>query len=271
MSAIIDVRELAPASSVRTRWLVNMVGEAGAACRFKKGLPGVDISPLNGIGSPYAGIVLGHITRWSVGLSIKSVFWRRETMIAVYLHECSHLLVFEQRRLRNLWTAAHGPVFFLIQLVLYHRVDSTRKYSFNLVCRSTLYDFADNPFDLNGTMSEWEWRSVVLAFGLKNYRQLAESNLSAEAVAEEAFNLWDLEVQGLDAEKQANAEQSVKLACLEAQIGELEHQRSASFAWRFLFSTGWAGVITLGVLAGGILACGVFALGYGLGLHRVFA
>lgn len=76
MNTLLDVRELGPASVTKAKWFLNMIGDAGAACRFQKGLPGVDIAPLNGIDGPFAGMVVPNITRWSVNLSIKSIFWR---------------------------------------------------------------------------------------------------------------------------------------------------------------------------------------------------
>lgn len=192
-------------------------------------------------------------------------------------------MILEQCRLKNSWTHAHGPIFLLIQLALYHRVDVLKKYEFKLVPRVNLYDFSDRPFDSNDSMPEWEWRSIVLRFALKNYRELAESELTAEGVAEEAFNLWGVHVQGLVADKEAKTEKAMELGRkaeewerlskerdgLQAQIKELERQRNVSFGWRFLFRIGWSGLILPGFLALALYTSFVAAIAFATAWHRL--
>lgn len=238
MSAL-DVRHLVPADTTKSQWLQNLLGPAGNACRFEKGLPGVDLAPLPSPDGRYGGEVPRLNWRWCVTISCSSPLWRKSDILRIYLHECAHLLVFGQERERDVFTQAHGPIFFLIQLVLFHRTDLAGERANAILRTANLYDYHDSPFSESDSLPDWKWRSAVLGFALKHYQRLAVSELSAEKVAAEAFDLWILEEQRLREDQERGG---TKLAVLRARVAELERQRKLAIVW------GWRFLSALGLL-----------------------
>lgn len=266
MSTPVPVKELALVDQAKSQWLNNILAPAVEKCRFER-VPGVKIIPLVGKN----GALAGHVPRinydWAVELGISSGFWRKDSILHTYIHECAHLYVFHEERQRGKYEYVHGPVFFLVNLVLAIRVGLKNSLSF--------YDYQNCPLD---GWNEWEWRSAVVAFALRHGQRLADSELSAEVVAREAWELWDKEHVELLARKAAPEQEAkekerltVECKSLQARVAALERQRDVSFRWRFLFLTNWPCVIAAGCFGGGVLASAMFAVGYGLGLQRVFS
>lgn len=272
-NTLIQVKHIAPADKCKTQWLNSILADAVQASRFERA-PGVRITPLSGPGTRFSGCVDRWNYEWAVQLSISVGFWRKEKIISTYLHECAHLLVINQERARGAYTLAHGPVFFLTNLVLCARVDATDKLPRELVRLIGLYDFQDSP--LKG-WSESDWRSSVVKFAFKHYARLAaNSELSGEAVAQEAWMLWELEhlsLIGREREKTAEINKNKGIEderdSLKAKVNELERQRDVSFGWRFLFMKGWSGVFLSGFLALGVYTSAVVAVTYALAFHRL--
>lgn len=267
MSTPVLVKELALVDQAKSQWLNNILAPAVEKCRFER-VPGVKLIPLVGKN----GALAGHVPRlnydWTVELSISSGFWRKSSILHVYIHECAHLCVFHEERRRGEYEYVHGPVFFLVNLVLAIRAgQSLDSLSF--------YDFQNCPFD---GWEEWDWRSVVVAFALRHGQRLADSELKAEAVASQAWDLWEkerVELLGRDRKQALEIKEKERLSgeckSLQGRVAELERQRDVSFTWRFLFVTGWPGVVAAGTFYGGILACLIFAVGYSLGAQHVFS
>lgn len=202
-------------------------------------------------------------------LSSSCQFWRKPAVLHTYLHECAHLLVYDQHRRRDARTPGHGPIFLLIQLVLFHRVDrSCPEYKFSIFNTACLYDFHESAF--NESVPECEWRSSAFSFAIKHYRHLAESDLSAEAVAKVAFDLWAQWTSEIRATEIAREKHSKELVSLRARVTELERQRDASASWRLLFMTVRGSAIAVGGSLAVTLGMMVFALAYKLGLQRAF-
>lgn len=272
MSVPVLVKHLVQADECKTQWLNTMLATAVEACRFEK-VPGVRIVPLSGPRTRFSGCVNRWSYEWAVQLSISVGFWRNEEIISVYIHECAHLMVINEERARGTYTLDHGPVFFLTNLVLCARVDAACNLPRSLVRLIDLYDFQDSPFE---SWPEARWRSSVVHFAFKNYARLADSDLSAEAVAREAWNLWEIEREDLlcrDQAKIAEIKEKNRLVdeCddLKAKVNELERQRAVSFGWRFLFGMGWAGLILPGFLFLAVYTSGVASIAYTAGLHRL--
>lgn len=267
----IRVRHLAPADETKTLWLNKILASAVEACRFEK-VPGVRIAPLSGPRTRFSGCVDRWNYEWAVQLSISVGLWRKEEIISVYIHECAHLMVINEERARGTYTLAHGPVFFLTNLVLCTRVDAACNLPRSLVRLIGLYDFQDSPLE---GWPDSEWRSSVINFAFKHYYRLAANiELSAEAVAQEAWKLWEIEYSSLmDRERERIAEIDKRndleneRDSLKASVNELKRQRDVSFGWRFLFMTGWSGVFLLGFLALGVYTSAVAAVAYAIGLH----
>ncbi len=113
-------------------------------------------------------------------------------------------------------------------------------------------------------------------FAFKNYACLADSDLSAEAVAREAWKLWEIERETLLNEEQSKiAEIKEKINLVnerdnfKAKVNELERQRAVSFGWRFLFGIGWAGLIFPGFLGLAVYTSLVASIAYATALHRL--
>lgn len=272
MNAPVLVKHLALADETKTLWLNNVLAQAVEACRFER-VPSVRITPLSGRRTRFSGCVDRWNYEWTVQLSISLGFWRKEEIISTYIHECAHLFVIKEERARGVYTLNHGPVFFLTNLVLCERVDSASNLPRDLVRLIGLYDFQDSPFE------DWpvnKSRSAVLNFAFTHYIRLAASDLSAEAVANEAWVLWEAEHETLlvlERAKAAGIEEQNSLAnecdSLKAKVKELERQRDVSFRWYFLFLTGWNSVFLSGFLALGVYTSAVAALAYGIALHRL--
>lgn len=269
MNARVLVKHLAPADDLKSEWLNNVLAPAVEACRFDK-VPGARIVPLSGVRTRYSGLVERFNYEWGVSLSISVGFWRRETIIHIYLHECAHLLLINEERRREVFAANHGPAFFLTNLVLCARVDSLAKLPRNFIRLMTLYDYEDCPLE------KWPpaaWRSAVIEFAFSHYAHLAESDLSAEAVAREAWNLWEIELKNLLAQDQTKADEIAEKNRflnerddLKIKIVELERQRDVSYGWRFLFMGGWKGLMLVGFLVFGVYTSAVVSISYGLGM-----
>ena len=268
----IQVKHLALADKCKTQWLNSILADAVQACRFER-VPGIRILPLSGQRTRFSGSVDRWNYEWAVQLSISVGFWRKEEIISVYIHECAHLMVINEERARGTCTLAHGPVFFLTNLILCTRVDATCSLPRSLVRLIGLYDFQDSPLE---GWPESEWRSTVINFAFKHYYRLAANlELSAEAVAQEAWKLWEIEyssLMGRERERIAEIDKRKGLEkerdSLKARVNELERQRDVSFGWRFLFMTGWSGVFLSGFLALGVFTSAVVAVAYSIGLHR---
>lgn len=272
MNAPVLVKHLVQADECKTQWLNTMLATAVESSRFER-VPGVRITPLSGPRTRFSGCVDRWNYEWAVQLSISVGFWRKEDIISTYIHECAHLVVINEERARGTYTLAHGPVFFLTNLVLCTRVDAAANLPRNLVRLIGLYDFQDSPIE------NWpvdEWRSSVVQFAFKNCARLANSDLSAEAVAREAWNLWEIERETLLAKEQSKiAEIKEKTSLLNerdnlnAKVNELERQRAVSFGWRFLFGIGWVGLIFPGFLFLAVYTSLVASIAYATALHRL--
>jgi len=266
-NALVVVKHLALADETKTRWLNNMLASAVDACRFER-VPGVRIIPL----SKYAGRLDQLNYEWNIDLCISSGFWRKDGITLTYLHECAHLLVTKEERRRGNDTHVHGPVFFLINMVLLARLDALRDRPGNMFGCLKLYDFQSAPID----WPQSKWRGAVLEFALAHYSRLAISNLSAEAVAREAWNLWEIEREILLSNDQArideiNEKSRLVNECndLKAKVKELERQRAVSFGWGFLFMMGWSGLILPGSLILAVYTSLIGSIAYAIGLHRL--
>ena len=117
MSAPVLVTEFTLVDQAKSQWLNNALAPAVEKCRFER-VPGVKIIPLMGKN----GALAGHVPRvnydWAVELSISSGFWRKNSILYTYIHECAHLYVFHEERRRGEYEYVHGPVFFLVNLAL---------------------------------------------------------------------------------------------------------------------------------------------------------
>ncbi|PIF26735.1 hypothetical protein CLU88_1606 [Acidovorax sp. 56] len=195
MSEQVSVCEYAPVDQAKSKWLNNILLPLVDACRFERKIE-VTISPLHTGKYPCAGMSpVRHFRGLKpfIYLSGQYQFWRKETIACIYLHECAHKLIDIAGIKRNEYPKeSHGPIFLLVEMVLFNRADQASNLEHKLFSRINFYDFSDQPY-LPDEASEHEyiWRPLVLQFALSNYESLANSDLSAEQIAEKAWDLWD--------------------------------------------------------------------------------
>ena len=223
MSEQVSVCEYAPVDQAKSKWLNNILLPLVEACRFERKIE-VTISPLHTGKYPCAGMSpVRHFRGLKpfIYLSGQYQFWRKETIACIYLHECAHKLIDIAGIKRNEYPKeSHGPIFLLVEMVLFNRADQASNLEHKLFSRINFYDFADQPY-LPDEASEHEyiWRPLVLQFALSNYESLANSDLSAERIAEKAWDLWeDFRVDKIIIEKRKNKQ----VEQLNKKIEELE-------------------------------------------------
>jgi len=193
---LIDVKHLAPAPVHTAQWLNTMLTPVVQVCRFNTP-PDVHLAPLRGENSSYRGCFHVDYFQNSIALSIACGLWKRRDIIRVYIHEAAHMLVYSECRRKGINTEVHGPIFLLVNLVLVVRAKDFLKASYrDAMDIIDLYDFRSRPFSIEGP--EHEWRSLVLAFGLKHCNKLADEDIPAEAIAEKAFDLWLAELKSIE-------------------------------------------------------------------------
>lgn len=78
----------------------------------------------------------------------------------------------------------HGPVFLLVLMTLFKRVEKSGVALFDSIC---LYDFQDKPEILGSGLAS---RAEVLRFGLLHFDSLSSSELAAEMLPSAALKLW---------------------------------------------------------------------------------
>lgn len=195
MSEQVSVCEYVPVDQSKSKWLNNILLPLVEACRFERKIE-VTISPLHTGTFKCRGMSPRHHFRGSkpfIYLSVQYPFWRKAEIAYVYLHECAHKLIdISEIKRKKYFRESHGPIFLLVEMVLFKRADQASNLEHKLFSKIDFYDFADKPH-LTDEASEHEyiWRPLVLQFALSNYESLANSDLSAERIAEKAWDLWE--------------------------------------------------------------------------------
>ena len=223
MSEQVSICEYTPVDQSKSKWLNNILLPLVEACLFERKIE-VTISPLHTGTFKCRGMSPRHQFRGSkpfIYLSVQYPFWRKAEIAYVYLHECAHKLIdIAEIKRKKYSRESHGPIFLLVEMVLFKRADQASNLEHKLFSKIDFYDFADKPH-LTDEASEHEyiWRPLVLQFALSNYESLANSDLSAERIAEKAWDLWeDFRVDKIIIEKRKNKQ----VEQLNKKIEELE-------------------------------------------------
>lgn len=238
MNASVSVLSLQPVP-VAENWLGPFLAPTASACRFEK-VPAIHLLPQTGPWGRHNGSVnpwnLGHNVELGLGLQLT----HKERIQYVYLHECAHLVLENAVRKAGETMDAHGPCFLLVLMVLASRVDSaglTKRPVFRMI---DFYDFQDCPPFLQ-RLEEHQWRPLMLSFAFKHYKGLAASDLSAEAIGEEARRLWMEEggpaLYRIDKDL-LQARNSLSAA--QTRISELEHFSSPAALYTAVIVAGCA-------------------------------
>lgn len=182
----IAVRETRAASAVTAGWLNRMLGPAIAACRFDAIPAAVEIRRIDWC----AAYAQKSKRDSAICISSKAVFWTQVELCEIVLHEFAHMLVFRWEDKTGHDVDTHGPIFFLVLLALYRRVDRSKSLSHEMVLRASLYDFADLPASFR-VLEEYQSRGMVIRWAMEHYDDLAMSTLPAEQLPALAWERWE--------------------------------------------------------------------------------
>ena len=182
MTAVV-LKKCVPADLRQSRWFDRQVGPAIEACRFRVAPPDVELRTMKADG----------LARRSgdVCLSTRALFWTRFQLCVTLIHEYAHRVVFYWERETESDAEIHGPLFLLVLLTLYKRVDLSAALTQTLVDQVNLYDFCDPPHCFV-ELAEDKWRGLVLAWALEHCEALARSPAAAEelpALAAQRFEM----------------------------------------------------------------------------------
>ena len=156
-----------------------------------------------------------------VAISKRLVFWKRESIISMYLHEAAHRLMDADE------VATHGPEFFALNLILHSRCQSL--FSAEAAQKVDFYDLQDQPAEL---VNEPSWRGIVIAWALPKAEQIvtAHGDKTAEELVPIVLKSWaEFIVQRAKSAQQAaqRARQDV------AQAEEITALKSDRNFWRY--------------------------------------
>ena len=226
MSAALAIYSTQAAPAPLAGWLQRVLQPVVEACRFNHWLP-VEVRPTGA----WAG--------WSsdrqsapdrrVAVTNRICFFSNEQLISLYLHETTH------RILEDREVATHGPHFFCVNAILLLR--SASFFRLNAFLKLDLYDLQDAPTELE---NEPGWRGIVLNWALPVAAELAATDASAEALADEVCGRWKTFLQEREKSRVLAVQQIVaarKYAA--AQAKKIESLQSSIFFARTFLIVGW--------------------------------
>ena len=210
-------------------WLARIIDPVVQACQFSGAPPPIELRPMRHF--------VGYASRLDpdrrVCIDKKSIFWSARSIVSVVVHEWAHVLVrsWEEESDHHPAQDAHGPVFLLVLMTLCARVDASKKAPDRINSLATglsLYDFQDQPTDIEGADSDDQWRGLVLNWALLKTKELVEDPISAEDLPAKAVELWAQYVDNCKAKSAAAAKEksdgSTILRSLSSQIEKYERE-----------------------------------------------
>jgi HAMP domain-containing protein len=201
------------------QWLRQVLAPVVEACRFQLPPP-LQVRPVGA----WAGICESRTLApdLRVCASSKIVFWTAENIASVYLHECCHRLLESQVGMQ------HGPEFFCLNALLLLR--SAAAFKSDPIFQLDLYDMQDCSPEL---LNEPNWRGIVLGWALHTATELADTDASAEALAQKVCQRWLAFNQEREQSRIVEAQQAFaarKNAA--AQVQRIENLQSSLFVAR---------------------------------------
>lgn len=184
-----------------------MVGPAIEVCRFQNEPPPAEIRSR----MTHAGSARRKEDDKRVCIAGRCIFWTKRSLINTYLHEVTHRLCMQAESEGLDAVLSHGPVFLLVLMTLFKRVEKAGVVLFDSIC---LYDFQDRPEVLG---SEPASRAEVLRFALLHFDDLSSSELAAEMLPGAALKLWQEHLV-------AEASLRLRLSGQANQINQLQNQ-----------------------------------------------
>ena len=188
---MIAVHQTRPAGQAG-RWLQNILQPVAEACKFDNPPP-IEIRP-TGLWSGWSEPI-SFATDRRVCVSSRVVFWRREAIVSLYIHESAH-------RLLSAWGAEvldHGPVFFTLNSLLVSRCASFFRLEYQFA-EMDFYDLQDQPEELFNSVA---WQEICIRFARETTTKLADQKCSAEALAKLVVAAWPKFLAILESEQNA--------------------------------------------------------------------
>jgi hypothetical protein len=211
-----------PATQPMAAWLANMLYPVARAARIASPPP-LEIRPTGWFGGWCSDA--DHAPDGRISVSSKIVFWTRESIISLYLHESAHRLL-ESQNVQH-----HGPQFFCLNAVLLLR--SAQSFDADPLFKLDLYDCQDRCIRLEKVA---EWRTLQIEWALAEAAKLAATDLTAEACAAEVCKRWTAHIDRLRAEELSAIKKEANARELVAQLrGSVLNWRLASLGLAVLF------------------------------------
>lgn len=179
MSAELVVHVTQRAAPAQAAWLVQLLRPVAAACRFSV-TPPLEIRPTGDWGGWCAR--KDHALDGRVAVSSKFVFWSKESVVDVVLHEWTH------RVLQDLKIFDHPAEFFCLNAVFLIRASEFFDGDLDPLLRLSLYDMQDQPEDL---AEELNWRGLIIDWALPVAAELASTDAAAEDLAKVVCERWN--------------------------------------------------------------------------------
>ena len=226
MTKPLDVFFTERAPVARSMWLQRLLQPVCEAARMQP-IP-LEVRPTGYASGFCANHKLARDKRVSISSGV--VFWTAQGVVDVYLHESTHRL-FSARDVLS-----HGPEFVALNAILMNRCKSF--FDFDSILFLSLYDFSDCPPELE---NEPDWRGIVLNWSLKTAAELADTNATAESLADVVCDRWQafLVQRELDSAATANAAAGAVLRGRQHAQNVLDLKSSRMF-WRCLSGLGWS-------------------------------
>ena len=169
MSLVLHKTERVKHTEPVAQWLSAILSPAIQAANFSRPPP-VELRPTGRWGGWCDG--KDYAADGRVAISNRVFFWKRESILSVYLHESAHRMLDGQE------VASHGPEFFLLNLVLLARCASL--FAAEAAQKLSFYDLQDCPAELE---NEPTWRGIVTTWALPKAEQIV--TLHGDKTAEE--------------------------------------------------------------------------------------
>ena len=226
MSAELVVHVTQRAAPAQGAWLVQLLGPVATACRFSVPPP-VEIRPTGDWGGWCAR--KDHALDGRVAVSSKFVFWSKESVVDVVLHEWTH------RVLQDLKIFGHPAEFFCLNAVFLIR--ASQFFDGDPLLRLSVYDMQDQPEDL---AAELNWRGLIIDWALPVAAELASTDATAEDLAKVVCKRWSKFV----ADRQASIQRAQTVAVNAAQEAnrqavQLRSVLDSRSLWRAMALIGW--------------------------------
>ena len=181
------------------RWLQKILEPVAEACRFDNPPP-IEIRPTGdwrGWCEPTSYAADGRIC-----LSNRIIFWSKQSIISIYLHESAHRLL---ACYPDVWN--HGPVFFALNSLLVSRSRSFFDLDHQFP-QMSFYDLQDRPPEF---VNFQNWQEMCLRFARETLTILGQKQCSAEQLAAEAVAAWPKFVDKIEAEFKRDESNAQKL------------------------------------------------------------